>query len=150
MEYGFIVTNDVLAQKAKDVRPEDIPFRQVQAPRQVSATIVLRTDSDSLPVMSFGKAEIEGNAGRLVRFFQSKGGWGPFTLVELKEFYVSRGWRLDGDILFGLDKDWSDWAGKYRGNLVRKAPKKQLAVTDVFILWSAGRSEEVRAVWDAS
>jgi hypothetical protein len=60
---------------------------------------------------SFGAAEIEQEAARLVKFFQRKGHWSPFRMTELSLFYHENGWDAR-DALCGLAKPWfHDWDG---------------------------------------
>lgn len=60
---------------------------------------------------SFGAAEIEQQAARLVRFFQRRGFWSSFKLQELQFFYLEQGWDPE-EALCGLAKPWfHEWEG---------------------------------------
>lgn len=66
----------------------------------------IRFEADRLPG-TFGKAEIEWAAERLVRFFQEKGYWASFTITELLAFYNKNKW--DPNLMFfGLMGTWHD------------------------------------------
>jgi len=54
---------------------------------------------------SFGAAEIEREAERLVQFFQRYGFWFGFRLEDLVLFYREQGWN-ECDVLCGLAKPW--------------------------------------------
>lgn len=56
---------------------------------------------------SFGKAEVEISAGRLVQFFQGRGYWCSFTIEELARYYTLRGWDPNS-MFFGLAGVWYD------------------------------------------
>lgn len=56
---------------------------------------------------SFGKAEVEISAGKLVQFFQSRGYWCSFTIDELARYYTLRGWNSNS-MFFGLMGLWFD------------------------------------------
>ena len=60
---------------------------------------------------TFGKAEVEEAACRLVKFFQERRGlWQSFTFVELEVFYASKRWKPN-EMLFGLFGPWYDDGG---------------------------------------
>ena len=67
------------------IRPEEITLREY----------------GETQLSTFGMAEAEEAAGRLVSFFQSKGRWCAFTAGELVDFYRSRGWD-EKRMLYGL------------------------------------------------
>lgn len=72
-----------------EIRPSDIPLRSMRMAGR------------------FWKAEIEAAAGMLVLFFQSRGCWGPFTISELRAFYLEKGENPD-TMFYGLLGVWFD------------------------------------------
>ena len=60
---------------------------------------------------TFGSAEVEQEAKRLVQFFQQKRYWFGFRLEELTLYYRENGWDPE-EALAGLAKPWHhDWDG---------------------------------------
>lgn len=88
-----------------------------------------------------GKVEVERIAGHLVEFFQSRTRWCAFTLEELREFYLSRGWDPNV-MLFGLAGHWFDdggmggWTNSF--SYLAFGPDGDCHVTNVFIERCAG------------
>lgn len=90
----------------------------------------------------FGKCEVEGAAGDLVRFFQERGRWCSFSYDELAAFYRQKG-LLTRRILFGLHGVWEDngmiWTVMKRSPYftppiyVIHCADYRLRVTDLFI-----------------
>lgn len=84
---------------------------------------------------SFGAAEIEKEAERLVRFFQQKGYWSAFELIELNLFYQQNGWDPE-TALEGLAKPWfhdmDGWVDAPAPYVVRDA-NELYCVTTLFI-----------------
>ena len=56
---------------------------------------------------TFGKSEVEQTARNLIRFCQRRGGWYPFTVEELIDFYKQVG-EDPRFIFFGLLGVWGD------------------------------------------
>lgn len=56
---------------------------------------------------NFGKFEVELAAGKLVQFFQARGGWVTFTITELAAFYKRKKWDPNF-MFFGLLGPWYD------------------------------------------
>lgn len=87
-EPGFRVLNEVASFKTFKIRPEDFDLSQ--------------------PLLNtFGKAEIEWAAKKLLVFFQSRGYWFGFTLQEMIIFYNAKGWNPNL-AFFGLMGGWYD------------------------------------------
>lgn len=106
---------------AIDIRPNDISVGDIKHPFLPS---------------TFGKAEVESVAGRLVSFFQQKNYWSLFTLTELMSYYRLRNWNPD-TALFGLMGVWYDdcYTGCFRkshANIVT-FDDGTLCVTEEFI-----------------
>lgn len=84
---------------------------------------------------SFGAAEIEQEAERLVRFFQRRGFWSGFQLEELVLFYHEQGWKPE-EALCGLAKpwfdDWNGWVPAAKPYVVQDSDG-QYFVTNLFI-----------------
>ena len=108
-----------------EIRPDDIRMEE---------------HSDSI-LGTFGKCEVERSAGRLVRFFQSKGRWCNFTFSELARFYEQNNWDLN-EMLFGLMGVWYDDGGlggwRISQSFVGHTGSK-LCVSDMFIKRCAGK-----------
>ncbi len=68
--------------------------------------ITLSPSNHTMP-STFGKAEVEESAGKLIAFFQRRGDWVPFTIEELTAFYRTQGWNPDY-MFFGLMGAWKD------------------------------------------
>ena len=81
------------------VLDDDGPSRPLVRPSHIK----LRGDGS---VGDFGKREAEETAGKLLTYFQSKDSW-SFTITELFNFFVSRGWNPDM-MLYGLSGVWED------------------------------------------
>lgn len=56
---------------------------------------------------TFGKSEVEQTARSIIRFCQRRGGWYPFTVEELINFYKEVG-EDPRFIFFGLLGTWED------------------------------------------
>ncbi len=93
---------------------------------------------------SFGKAEIELAAGRLIQYFQFRGLWCPFTMGNLRIFYARRKWNWEGTssdrgMLYGLYGHFlmenpNGWAQcSPDAEFVRKLSSKKYCITDAFI-----------------
>ena len=95
METAEIVF-EVISEKSENHQQTDIRPKQIK---------VSKTDT----VGFFGKYEIEHAAGRLVRFFQSKNCWCPFTIEDLYLFYKENNLPFE-DIFTGLCGYWVDGA----------------------------------------
>lgn len=89
---------------------------------------------EPVSVGSFGKAEVEEAAGRLVMFFQKMGRWGLFTITELAAFYRRQGWNPD-QMFFGLSGTWFDdgGLGSYRCGTYLIQFRDGYCVTEMFI-----------------
>lgn len=85
---------------------------------------------------TFGAAEIEQEAERLIQFFQERGCWAAFTLDELREFYKQRQ-LVSPDLLGGLYAPWLhvDTFNWYEPSApyVVKHDDGLLSITDLFI-----------------
>lgn len=71
----------------------------------------------------FGKFEVENVAGKLVSFFQASGRWKSFSILELVDFYRSKGWDPNF-MFFGLCGVWYDDASikEFLGNPWTQSP----------------------------
>jgi len=61
---------------------------------------------------TFGKCETEAAAANLVRFYQARGCWQPFTILELIDFY-RKNLQLDDE---GINRMFSGLAGAWEDN----------------------------------
>lgn len=125
----FTVINEFSNYHRFRIRPDDIKLQ-----------------NDSVMGGGFGKAEIEKSAGKLVRFFQSRGYWGPFTFDQLQRYYREKGWNV-GNAFFGLTGLWyddtmlgSEWKESWPCIAIDAAGLHY--VTDQFILRCAGESSK--------
>ena len=123
---GFIKTHGELTRVAMRITPASITFGG--------------STTDSL-LSCFGKAEVEQNAGKLVRFFQMKEVWCPFKVAELEAFYEEIGWptyRAHGiGIFMGLAGPWFDDGGMgnvREGGYIHLQNDGSCMITDKFIL----------------
>lgn len=92
---GFKVLNEMPTFKHFHIRPEDFDLSE--------------------PLLNtFGKAEIEWAAKKLLAFFQSRGYWFGFTLEEMFIFYKEKGWN-PSLAFFGLMGGWYDDATLFGG-----------------------------------
>lgn len=64
-------------------------------------------DIDIALSSTFGKAEVEEAARNIILFCQQRGGWYPFSLEELSNFYM-REERDCNMMFFGLSGIWYD------------------------------------------
>lgn len=86
----FVVLDENSSCHCFKVRPDDVKL----------------SEADTV-LGGFGKAEVEQSAGKLVRFFQSRGYWCSFSLDELQRYYREKGWYTNS-IFFGLAGAWYD------------------------------------------
>lgn len=118
-------------EKPTTIRESEAQKHCVQRPSNVPLI------GDRTGLSTFGALERERAAGRLIRFFQSKGMWCAFTLEELGAFYRSKGWS-DKGMLYGLRGTYHHFGDdveiyEYGDTLVSVADDGTFAVTDRFI-----------------
>lgn len=98
---------------------------------------------------TFGKFEVERTAENLVKFFQRRRGWYPFTAAELEEFYCEIG-EEPKKMFFGMMGCWID-DGSFLFTLRESHPcivvgdDGMYAVTDHFIKRCAGHYRDQKA-----
>ena len=117
----------VIVEESKDLKRESLRPEHIK---------VSKTNTTGF----FGRFETEYAAGRLIKFFQSKGYWSSFTIEELVEFGKKNNISTDG-IFDGLFGYWCDDSLQFipKSNPWREAPPyivsggKELLITDLFI-----------------
>lgn len=124
---------EVFRRLMSEVKPytDEGDVRQLMRPEDVDLSEGLSS--------TFGKVEVERAAENLVRFFQSRGAWCPFTKEELLAFYRTQLPDEDPEkVFFGLFGGWFDdgaltggW--KIAPQLVVRYPDERYRITNLFM-----------------
>jgi len=122
LKHGFVETSLGNTDRAKIIRPDHIEITKEGT------------------CGAFGDVDIERAAGRLVSVVKLMTRWKPFSVDFLRGHYHRQQWDEER-MLYGLSGPWPK-ANAIRGwgqaGYVQLLPNGLCAVTDVFILRSAG------------